>query len=214
MKTNIISFLILAGLLIVFPGKAEGPKSDQATNSKDVTLYEVNVEDSQVEWTGQKIVYSHNGTVELSQGELKMEGNKLVGGYFELEMNTIENLDLEDPKDNQKLVNHLKSKDFFDVKKYPKAIFEVTKAIEETNGENNYLLTGDLTIKGITRPLSFPARLEMEDETIKASATMTFDRSEYEIKYKSGSFFENLGDNIIYDDVEMSIKLIASKSSS
>jgi len=129
-------------------------------------------------------------------------------------MNTIQNLDLEDPKDNKKLVNHLKSKDFFYVSKYPIATFVVTGVKEESDGESNYILSGDLTIKGITKPLSFPAKIEMGDETLKASATMTFDRSEYEVKFQSGSFFENLGDKVIYDDVEMRIELIASKSSS
>lgn len=174
-------------------------------------IYEANVKSSKVTWVGRKIAYSHNGTVELAKGSLEFEGNGLSGGSFEFDMNTIKNLDIEDKKKNTKLVGHLKSDDFFSVEKHPKVSFNITSVSKEASGDSNYKITGDLTIKGITHPLTFPAKIEANGNTVNASAKMIFDRAKYNVKFQSGTFFENLGDKAIYDDVEMEVSLVANK---
>jgi polyisoprenoid-binding protein YceI len=179
-----------------------------ANNDKNGSKKEVDITASKVEWKGKKLIGEHVGNVSLKSGQLSFEGSILKGGSFVLDMNSITNLDLTDAGYNKKLVNHLKSEDFFSVNNFPTANFEITKA--EQKGGDNYLITGNLTIKGITHPLSFPAKISNKDGIVTAIAEMKFDRSKYNVKYGSKSFFENIGDNIIYDDVEMKINLITS----
>src|SRR5690606_35721546 len=106
-----------------------------------------------------------------------------------------------------KLVNHLKSDDFFGVEKYPTAKFEITKVVSQ--GNDQYLVTGNLTIKATTKEIEFPATIKAEGEALTASAQITVDRSEYDIRYGSSSFFDNLGDKVIYDDFNLDVTLVA-----
>lgn len=173
--------------------------------------YKVDTKSSTVGWVGKKIAYGHNGTVDLAGGQLVFEANGLTGGSFKFDMTTIKNIDLEDPKKNAKLVGHLKSDDFFSVKQHPTVSFTITSVEKAQDGDNNYKITGDLAIKGITHPLSFGAKVTENGGNISASAKLTFDRSKYNVKFQSGSFFENLGDKAIYDDIEMNVSLVAKK---
>lgn len=174
-------------------------------------IYEANIKSSKVSWIGRKIAYSHNGTVELANGSLEFDDNGLTGGSFEFDMTTIKNLDVTDKEKNAKLVGHLKSDDFFSVESYPKVSFKITSVSKEVKGDSNYKISGDLTIKGTTHPLSFPAKIDGKGKKVTASAKMTFDRAKYNVKFQSGTFFENLGDKAIYDDVEMEVSLVANK---
>ena len=171
----------------------------------------VDVKASQVTWMGSKIAYGHKGSVDLKSGSLIVENGTLTGGSFEIDMTTIKNLDLTDEEKNAKLVGHLKSKDFFNVKKHPSASFEITSAKQEQSEGGNYMISGDLTIKGTTEPLSFPAQVDIDGDKVTAKANMKFDRSKYDVRYGSGSFFDNLGDKLINDDIEMGISLVASQ---
>lgn len=173
--------------------------------------YSVDVSKSTLKWVGRKITYGHQGTIDLASGNLVVTDNEIKGGEFEIDMNTIVNLDLEDEAKNKKLTNHLRSSDFFNVSKFPRSYFRITSIKKIKSDQGNYDITGDLTIKGITNEITFPADIQINGETITASANLTFDRSKYDVRYGSGSFFDNLGDKIIYDDIEMEVELVAVK---
>jgi len=166
-------------------------------------------QESQVEWLGKKVTGDHYGTISISKGELQLENDVLTGGSFEIDMNTITNKDLENQEYNQKLVGHLKSDDFFGVEKYPAASLVITSV--ENKGASKYLVHGDVTIKGITKSISFPTQLAIYGGKASATATITIDRSDFNIKYGSGSFFDGLGDKMIYDEFTLDVKLVANK---
>jgi polyisoprenoid-binding protein YceI len=165
---------------------------------------------SQVEWTGKKLTGEHYGFINISKGNLEFKGSKLSGGSFELDMNSITCTDIKDEKSNTRFVNHLKSDDFFSVDLFPVSKFEITKAVHK--GSENYEITGNLTIKEITHPLTFSAVVSNKEGKVTATANLKFDRSKYNVKFGSKSFFENIGDKLVYDDVEMKVKLVSSLS--
>lgn len=200
MKKVLILFLSVLTLA------AFAPKEIQ-----DVTSYLVKPEQSQIKWHGKKVTGEHFGLIKLQDGTLEMDGETLIGGNFSLDMQSITCTDLKDPGTNQKLVGHLKSDDFFGVEKYPVSSFTIKKA--EKKGPDQYHLTGDLTIKGITHEISFPAQVEMSQGKLKAQAEVNVDRSKYDVRYGSKSFFDNLGDKMIYDDFTLMINLVAEDNS-
>ncbi|MCQ0110240.1 YceI family protein [Zhouia amylolytica] len=160
----------------------------------------VNAEKSTVTWKGYKVTGSHEGTVALKDGHLEFEGDKLTGGEFVVNMTTIGSTDLEGEW-KTKLDGHLKSDDFFGVENHPTSTL-VFKNVKAT-GKNSYEVTGDLTIKGITNPVTFDVSVYGS----KATATLKIDRSKYNVKYGSGSFFDNLGDKTIYDEFDLVVDL-------
>lgn len=170
---------------------------------------DIDLMQSKLEWTGKKLGGEHYGNIQLSSGHLTFSKNKLVGGTFEMDMASINCVDITDAKSNKRLVDHLKSEDFFSVERFPKSTFIITKA--ESKSATEYLVTGDLTIKGKANPITFTAKINtMSNQTI-AEATLVFDRSKYDVKFGSQSFFENLGDKLVYDDVDMSVKLVLTR---
>ncbi|QYA25549.1 YceI family protein [Gramella sp. MT6] len=164
------------------------------------TKKEVNVEASTVEWTGEKVTGSHNGTIKLESGHLMLEDEKIVGGEFVMDMSTITVTDLTG-ENKGKLEGHLKSEDFFGVEKHPTAKLIITSAASKGNGK--YGIVGDLTIKNETHPITFD--LVMNGDS--ATTNLTIDRSKYNVRYGSGSFFDNLGDKTIYDNFELDVNL-------
>lgn len=162
---------------------------------------EVKVSESTVTWKGYKVTGEHNGSIKLKSGFLEMKGKKLIGGEFVVDMTTLSNNDLESGQGKEKLEGHLKSADFFGVDANPtsKLVFTSVK----TMNENSYTVTGDLTIKGITKPVTLVVSM-FEN---KATVTVKVDRTKFDIKYGSGSFFDNLGDKAIYDDFDLVVDL-------
>ena len=170
--------------------------------------YKVNADESSVAWVGKKVTGQHNGVIGLTGGRLEMEGDQLVGGIFTIDMQSIDCQDLSGEGKGQ-LEGHLKSDDFFGVEKYPTATFVITKAVPQ--GPGKYKVVGNITIKGTTEEIQFPAEVTSEGGNVTAKADFTVDRSKFDIRYGSGSFFDNLGDKTIYDDFELSVSLVASK---
>ncbi|MBS3992404.1 MAG: YceI family protein [Bacteroidetes bacterium] len=162
---------------------------------------DVDVKSSTIEWLGTKVTGKHNGTINLKSGHFLFKDNKLAGGHFIVDMNTIVCLDLKGEY-KSKLEKHLSSDDFFGVATFPEATFKITKIGLVT--KTKYKVTGDLTIKGKTLENSF--NLEFVDN--KATGTIVIDRSKYDVKYGSGSFFDNLGDKTIADDFELKVSLV------
>lgn len=171
-----------------------------ATMSFTSIMEKVNVKDSTVKWVGEKVTGSHNGTIDLKSGYLDVEGDKITGGEFVIDMTSLVSTDLEG-ESKGKLEGHLKSDDFFGVANHPEAKLVINTASKKSG--NTYGVVGDLTIKGITNPVTF----DMDYDGKTASADLTIDRTKYEVRYGSGSFFDNLGDKTIYDEFEISVDL-------
>jgi polyisoprenoid-binding protein YceI len=173
--------------------------------------YEVDKSKSTVKWTGKKVTGQHNGTVDFKSGSLEVNDNKIEGGTFKIDMTTIENVDLKDESSKRKLVGHLKSDDFFSVDKYPVSTL-VVKKVQHKSG-NDYSFTGDLTIKGITHPVSFTAEVNIDNDRLVSGGVIEVDRTLYNVRYGSGKFFDNLGDNMIYDTFTLDFNVVATKTS-
>jgi|SRR5690606_38840363 len=161
---------------------------------------EVNTEKSKVTWKGYKVTGSHEGTINLKDGHLIFDGDKLTGGEFTVDMTTINSTDLEGEW-KTKLDDHLKADDFFGVVNHPTSKLVITNV--KPTGKNSYEVTGDLTIKGTTEPLTF----DISVYGSKATASLKIDRTTYGLKYGSGSFFDNLGDKTIYDEFDLVVDL-------
>ncbi len=160
----------------------------------------VNTATSTAVWTGKKFGGAHTGTILLQEGTLQYKDDKISGGSFTMNMDSLDVTDLEgEMKD--KLEGHLKSDDFFSTATHPTANLVITSINEEKQGV--YYATGDLTIKGITNPIDF--KLVKVDDTL--TTTLIIDRSKYNVKYGSKSFFKGLGDNFIYDNFEVAVTL-------
>lgn len=166
--------------------------------------------DSKLEWVGKKVTGQHNGTVDISSGELFIDNGNLTGGSFDISFGTIKVLDLQDSEMNEKLTGHLKSDDFFSADKFPTGKFVLTSVTPLSNGtENNYTIGGNLTIKGITQPVSFPATVKINGDVVSAKADFKIDRTLWDVKFRSGKFYENLGDKLIDDQIELKLSISA-----
>ena len=163
-----------------------------------VSAQTVAISNGLINWKGSKVTTdAHVGTIDISKGELSFEGNTLVGGTFTVDMNSIICTDLS-AKSAARLVGHLKSDDFFGVAEHPEASLKITSVVPTEGGYN---VTGDFTIRGITNSEAFVLVLNGN----KATADLEIDRSKYNVKFRSGTFFENLGDKLINDALELSV---------
>lgn len=169
----------------------------------------VSSSNSTIKWTGSKIASSHEGNVNIAKGVLAIEHGNLVGGEFSIDMNSIICTDLKADKGGNKIVKHLKNEDFFNVEEFPLAIVRIVRA-EKSEG-NMYDILAELTIKGITNPIKFQANVDVNGKNFQATANMKIDRTKWDVKYGSGSFFDNLGDKAILDKIEFDIFLLSVK---
>jgi len=157
---------------------------------------EIKVESSKVVWKGYKVTGSHQGTIAIKSGHLNFDKDILTGGSFEIDMSTITVTDLEGEYKG-KLEGHLKSDDFFGVEKFPTATLIFTKV--KSNGKNSYNVTGDITIKGKTESVTFNVSIYGN----KASVSLKIDRTKFDVRYGSTSFFDGLKDKAIYDEFDL-----------
>lgn len=216
MYTQTLSALSLGLLLTACGGGANTEATDAQAAAEATALsktYAVNVEATTLGWMGSKVTgSSHNGTIQISEGSLSVENDTLTAGSFSIDMNSITNLDLEDQESNQKLVGHLTSPDFFDVATHPVSSFEITSAepMEQADADgNNYNISGNLTIKGIEKNISFPAQFTATEDQANLTASFSIDRTEWDIRYGSDKFFDDLKDNVISDIIEYDLSLTA-----
>lgn len=173
------------------------------------TSHEVNAEKSAIFWTGKKVTGMHTGTLMLKGGSVEIENGIPVGTTMTMDMKTIDVTDLQGDM-KERLKGHLNSDDFFGTETHPEAVFKSTSFTPISGAENrepNYTVKGTLTMKGITNEVEFPAFVAVRDDGVIANGKITLDRSKWEIKYGSGSFFEGLGDKTIYDDFDMNFVL-------
>jgi polyisoprenoid-binding protein YceI len=164
--------------------------------------YEINTEKSVVKWTGNKIGGSHNGLIKIKSGYFEVKKDFITSGSVEIDMNSISNLDLKDATYNKQLISHLKSEDFFGVDKYPTATFKVNKPIKFANGKAT--LSGVITIKGKSENITFDIAQSGEGY----STQLKVDRSKFDVRYGSKSFFDNLGDKVIDDIFILDIQIV------
>jgi polyisoprenoid-binding protein YceI len=167
------------------------------------TGYRIDAEKSKITWVGKKVTGQHAGTVNLSEGVLTTKGKKITGGSFTMDMASI-----KDESSNQRLEGHLKSDDFFSTEKFPTATFVISKI--DPKGADQYLVKGNLTIKGITNEIEFPATINIANDQVTAKAKIVVDRTKFDIKFRSGNFFQNLGDKAIDDNFELNVELVGS----
>lgn len=207
--------LIIAPLFSAFRGPVEkenennGSASFVSQRPASNEKYVIDNKQSVVTWKGSMAFAGkgeHIGYVSISKGELMIEKSQLVAGTVVVDMTTI--TDKIHGSDNN-LINHLKDPDFFDVKKFPVSTFAVTRVVPGT-GET-IEVTGDLTIKGITHAVTFPVKIEVKDGIVNANGELTIDRTQWDVRYRSGKFFDNLADEAISDDIEFHLKIVAKK---
>jgi polyisoprenoid-binding protein YceI len=160
----------------------------------------INASKSTIEWTGKKVLGSHTGTIKIEEGYLVMDGDKLTGGMVVVDMTTINVTDLTGEMKG-KLEGHLKSDDFFGIQNHPSSTLVINGSTKTATG---YTVMGDITIKGTTEPITF--NLDMNGSS--ATANLKIDRTKFGVRYGSGSFFDNLGDNTISDTFELDVNLV------
>lgn len=217
MKKNILFMILLvfAGTA-VFLNLTQSPDYDpdmkymSMRSEPKSDTYQVDVSRSELSWTGRKLTGNHTGTVYLKSGSLVMDKGDLVKGSFVIDMTSMQNDDIEDADSRAKLMGHLRSDDFFGTASYPDAKV-VIKDVEPGDSDNVYDVTADLIIKNTTNTITFPATLQEINGKVEATADITFDRTKWNVRYGSGSIFKSLGDKTIYDDIDMSVKLVATK---
>ena len=174
--------------------------NDTALQASDAS-YTINPDQSIIVWTGREVTTSkHFGNIYFSSGQFEVKSGLISSGEFVVDMTTIDNQDLPEER-RGRLEAHLKSDDFFSVESHPTALLSILSS--ESVAEGKWMVSGELTIKTFTHPVEF----EMSNSNDGWKANLVFDRSKYEVKFRSGSFFENLGDKLIYDDIELAINL-------
>ena len=178
------------------------------TTSLFAVTQKVDVTKSTVNWTGKKVTGEHHGIIAIKEGNLEVNNGKLSSGKIVMDMQSIADLDLTDAAYNAKLIGHLKSDDFFSVATFPTSELIVTK-VDGTG--NNLTITGNLTIKGITNPTTFTVVASKDGNDTVYKGTLTIDRSKYNVRYGSKSFFDNLGDKVIYDEFTLDFNLVVAE---
>ena len=169
----------------------------------------VDLENSTINWIGRKVTGEHSGTLNLSDGFVIWNGKSIIGGKITVDMNSIKNTDIESPEWKQKLEGHLKAEDFFHTDSFPHAILEIKRqtTIIEDNKTIHEGVLADLTIRGITHEIKFPFILTQSKNIFTGEGSVDIDRTLYNIQYKSGKFFDDLGDRLIYDDFTVQFRV-------
>jgi polyisoprenoid-binding protein YceI len=164
--------------------------------------FEIESTQSNIAWVGRKVTGAHNGTIAIKRGWLTVTDSELTGGEITIDTTSIKILDVTDPGTNAQFAGHLASDDFFSIEKYPEATLKITSV----SGKH---VNGDLIIKGITHPISFNTAINIEGDSLFASAKLVVDRTKYEMRFRSGNFFKDLGDTLIYNDFDLNVNIKA-----
>ncbi len=219
---SIFSFASLLAILVFFSCKTDPkvPPADNAT--KPDTIQEVAVSkdgavifritQGTINWAGKKSMGDgHNGTINVEQGELLVNQDRLINGKIIIDMHSIAVSDIKDAGERRDLESHLRDSDFFEAEKYPKAEFVIQQVLPSNNPAYNWLIVGDLTMKGKTKPVNIPANLSIEGDKLKAQTpTFPINRTEWGVNFKSG-ILGTSKDKLINDNVMLSLTLEAKK---
>jgi polyisoprenoid-binding protein YceI len=205
MKTIILSLISLTAYSFLSFTNLPDKKAKEIS-------YAVDVQQSKLVWNAKKVTGEHAGTAPVKSGSLLLTSGKLTGGTIEINLKDLAVTDIKDPEYNAKLTTHLKNDDFFAVAKYPVAKLDIVSA--SPSGLNNYTVKGKLTIKGITKDITFPAEVTSDGKKLTATAKVAIDRTQYDIRYNSKSFFSSIGDKAIDDTFNLDITLVATANQS
>ncbi|WP_114784094.1 YceI family protein [Botryobacter ruber] len=216
-KTAILASLAATLVFSAFTGNKNANAGKAAVTTEvaapaKAAAYKVETTKSEVKWHATKVTGEHMGTISLKEGQVLVSNGKPTGGTFVIDMNSITCTDITDKEYNGKLIAHLKNDDFFSVDKYPTATFKINSLAPVKNaaaGKPNYNVKGNLTIKGITKPIEFPATITVKNGVTTAKADVTVNRAQYDIRYGSTSFFDSLGDKAIDDNFTISLNVSA-----
>ena len=194
--------------------KTKAAKTGEAVDTKatpTAAAKTYNLTSGTINWTGAKLSYDHKGTLNITQGVFAAEGNKIKSGEFVIDMTSLKNTDLAaNPEKATKLEGHLKSNEFFDVETYPKTSFSITSVVDADTDEANCMITGNLTLKGVSKSVTFPALVvAKEDGSLSAiSDKFKINRTDWGLKYGSG-LIGVVADEAISDDITLQINLEA-----
>lgn len=194
--------------------KAEASEAQQVTATAG-TSFKADLAQSHVEFIGSKPVGKHHGSFMLKDGQFTVDNSVINGGKFVIDINTLK-ADDQDSTGNAKLAGHLLSPDFFDAQKFPEATFEITGVKEGVDAtakdvvmkDATHTITGNLTLKGVTKSISFPAKVTMNDQQAIADASFNIDRTQWNLSYGND---KSLGDKFIYPEVNLQLHLVAGK---
>lgn len=175
-----------------------------------MATFEIQKESSTVNWTGKKVLGLHTGTINISRGQIDLSNGKINGSEVVIDMTSLAITDISDPQTLQDFRNHLWNDEFFSIDTYHTSSLKIQHG--ELVGDNEYKLAGQLTIKDITRPVTFRARIEILTDFLYSTGELLIDRTLYNIRYGSGKFIDNLGDKLIYDEFVLQFKLIGQKT--
>jgi polyisoprenoid-binding protein YceI len=212
MKNKFLFYIAILSLLVTaYPVDAQNVRK-----SSSATRLLINQDDSRVNWSGKNPAGEHHGFIKLSGGEIWLDNNEILRGSFILDMNSITVIDITDESNKSKLVGHLKSPDFFDVARYPAGQFEITRVtkLKVTSTENmeikaTHKMEGNLTLKGITRKISFNASINVLNGKLTAStAPFTINRTEWGVNYQSRSLSAGVKDQFIEDGIVLTVELV------
>lgn len=168
--------------------------------------FQIQPESSTVNWTGKKVLGLHTGSIKIANGYIEIKDNLVAGGEITIDMTSISITDIADKKTHDEFLGHLQNDDFFSIDKFKSAKFYITGSSKIEI--NKFKIDGNLTIKGITHPVSFLATVEVFTDFLHSLGEITIDRTLYNIRYGSGKFIHNLGDKLIYDDFVLQFKLV------
>ncbi|MCC3153926.1 YceI family protein [Hymenobacter sp. BT770] len=211
-------FLLPALFAVAVIGGAPAASAQKINSAKMATnapAYKLQPQLSTLGWDGKAVTHGHNGTMQFADGDLLVKGNAIVGGTVTVDMKTMKATDITDAENQAKFVGHMSSDDFFGVATYPTSTFKIVSVAPikgAAKDANNATITGDMTIKGVTQRLSFPAKVGVKDGVAAATGKMTIDRTKFGLKYGSKSFFESIGDKAIYDTFDLTFNVIAKKA--
>lgn len=217
----------------------ETSEAKEVASADDATAITVNTQNSMVTWIGSKPTGKHNGSISIADGEIMVNNSEIVGGNFTIDITSLKALDMEEGTDGyNNLVGHLLSPDFFDAENHPTATFEVTEvkpfsaanlsadkdeydsenkpaALSEVMVENpTHFISGNLTMRGTTKNITFPAHVEMNNGVIKAKANFNIDRTAWGLSYNTeANFVDQAKDKMIYDTVNVGFELEAGNAS-
>ncbi|RZK29178.1 MAG: YceI family protein [Hymenobacter sp.] len=210
MKKFLMPVLLGAALLAAPTAFAHTAPTKAA--AKAVVTYKLQPQLSTLGWEGKAVTHGHNGTMQFTDGSLQVNGNQVVGGMVTVNMKTMKATDITDADNQAKFVGHMSSDDFFSAEKFPTSTFKIT-SVKPIAGAaanaDNATITGDMTIKGVTQSISFPAKVGVKNGVAAATGKVAIDRTKFGLKYGSKTFFDSIGDKAINDEFTLTFNVVA-----
>ncbi|SFQ02489.1 YceI family protein [Hymenobacter arizonensis] len=214
MKKILLPALFAVAILGAAP-VASAQKMNSEKMAANSAAYKVQPQLSTLGWEGKAVTHGHNGTMNFTEGQLLVKGNAVVGGTVIVDMKSMKATDITDTESHGKFVGHMTSEDFFGVEKNPTSTFKIVSVAPikgAAKDADNATITGDMTIKGVTQRISFPAKVGVKQGVAAATGKVTIDRTKFGLKYGSKSFFDSLGDKAINDTFDLTFNVIAKNS--